>query len=206
MTRSIPTRSRLLAPLVYLVALLLLFEEWCWDFGARIAAAIGAWPPLRALEERVRRLPPYVALVAFVLPGLLLFPVKVLALVAIARGHPASGILTLVVAKLGGAAVVARLYVLTLPSLLALAWFARCHAWFVRLKDRSIAFLRASDTWRRARRLAQALRRLLRRVRKRLHRRHPFGPGQRRSTARFLRRFIAQWRARRRKSTESEQP
>ena len=56
--------------------------------------------------------------IIFVLPGLLLLPVKLLAVVAIAHGHAVSGIATIVVAKLGGAAVVARLYALTLPTLL----------------------------------------------------------------------------------------
>jgi hypothetical protein len=204
MTRPFSLRSRLLAPLVYLAALLLLFEDWCWDIGGRIAAWIGAWPPLHALEERLRRLPPYAALAAFVLPGLLLFPVKVLALVAIADGHPVSGIATLVVAKIGGAAVVARLYVLTLPSLLALAWFARCHAWFIALKDRSIAYLRASRAWRLSRRLARALRQSLRRLARRLRTRAPSGGRHGRPTARLLRRFIAMWRARRRKTAQSE--
>jgi hypothetical protein len=202
MTRTIPTRNRLLAPLVYLAALVLLFEDWCWDVGGRIAGAIGAWPPLRALERRVRALPPYVALAVFVLPGLLLFPVKVLALVAIANGHPASGIATLVAAKIGGAAVVARLYVLTLPSLLALAWFARWHAWFFAAKERCFAYVRASRTFIHARRTAQALRRLLRRAAQHA----PFRSRHARRPARVLRRFIVLWRARRRKSTQTEEP
>jgi hypothetical protein len=206
MTRPISTRNRLLAPLVYLAALVLLFEDWCWGVGARIGAFVGAWPPLRALERQVRALPPYVALAVFVLPGLLLFPVKVLALIAIAHGHAVSGIATLVVAKIGGAAVVARLYVLTLPSLLAIAWFARCHAWFIALKDRCFAYVRASRTFIRARRLAQVLRRLLRRLRRRLTPSTPFGSRHARRPARVLRRFMGLWRARRRKSTKTEQP
>lgn len=199
MTRPLPNRSRLFAPLLYLVALLLLFEDWCWDVGGRMAAAIGAWPPLRGLEARVRALPPYVALAFFVLPGLLLFPVKILALLAIAYGHALSGILVLVAAKIGSAAIVARMYVLTLPQLLSLNWFARLHAWFMGLKERCIAYLRSSGTWRRARRLTQAVRRQLRRTLRRLR---PDPRGSR--WWRALRRFVMLWRARRRKSTESE--
>jgi hypothetical protein len=204
MTRFHPLRSWLLAPLVYLAALVLLLEEWFWDVGGRVASAIGAWPPLKALEERVRRLPPYVALAAFVLPGLLLIPVKVLALIAIAHGHAASGLATLVVAKLGGAAVVARLYVLTLPSLLALAWFARLHTWFMALKDRYIARLRASHLYRQARRLLDAARRGVRRLRRRLWPRTRPDSRQAGGSMRILRRFVARWRARRRKTTETE--
>jgi hypothetical protein len=89
------------APLVYLAAVVLLVEEWCWDTGMRLARALARWPALAALEARVRTLSPYAALFAFVLPGLLLFPVKLLALLAIAHGHALSGIATIVVAKVG---------------------------------------------------------------------------------------------------------
>ena len=150
MARAIP-RSLLLTPLVVLAALVLLLEEWCWDVGMRLATALSRRPWLAALEARVRILPPGAALCVFVLPGLLLLPVKLLALLAIAHGHAAAGIATIVVAKIGGAAVVARLYALTLPTLLQVAWFARCHAGFMALKARCLARLRASPALRRAR-------------------------------------------------------
>jgi hypothetical protein len=198
MTR-IAARSRLLAPLVHAAALVLLLEEWCWALGLRLGAWVGRLPGLGWLEMRVRALPPYAALCAFVLPGLLLLPVKLLALMAIAKGHPASGIATIVVAKLGGAAVVARLYALTLPTLLAVGWFARCHGWFMDGKTRCLAYLRASAAFRRARRQ-------LRRVRvgwgrwRQQRRRNTVRFGSRHASpaARVLRRFIVQWRARRR--------
>lgn len=204
MKRSLPLRNRLLAPLVHLAALVLLLEEWFWDLGMRLAARIACWPPLKWLEQRVRTLPPYLALCAFVLPGLLLFPVKVLAVVAIAHGHAASGIATIVVAKVGGAAVVARLYVLTLPTLLALGWFARLHGRFIGLKDRAIARLRASRAFRQARRLVRRTRRAVRRWLRRLGPSIPFGSRRASSTSRILRRLAAMWRARRRHSNRSD--
>lgn len=206
MMRAATPRSPLLAPLVYLAALVLLLEEWFWDTGARVAAWLGAWPPLRALEARIQTLPPYVALAAFVLPGLLLFPVKIVALLAIAHGHALSGVSIFVVAKLGGAAVVARLYILTRPALLSLAWFARCHNWFVALKDRLIARLRATHVFHRGRRLARALRRWARRLRRKLTPATPSGGRHASHLARVLRRYVALWRARRRKPTETERP
>jgi hypothetical protein len=185
------------APLVYLAALVLLVEEWCWDAGMRLTRALARWPALAALEGRVRTLPPYGALCAFVLPGLLLLPVKILALVAIAHGHALSGIATIVLAKVGGAAVVARLYVLTLPTLLAVGWFARCHGWFMDARARCLGALRANHAYHLAGRALRALRIGTRRV---LRRMRPAGaPGRHASRAvRVLRRFVVQWRARRR--------
>jgi hypothetical protein len=197
-------RSRLLTPLVYLAALVLLLEEWCWDAGMRLAVALSRWPWLQMMEWHVRRLPPWAALCAFVLPGLLLLPVKLLAVVAIAHGHALSGITTLVVAKIGGAAVVARLYTLTLPTLLDVRWFARGHGGFMALKTRCFARLRESAAVHRARALLDALRRTLRHGRRRLarglrlRRGVPFGSRRASRAARVLRRFVVLWRARRR--------
>jgi hypothetical protein len=193
-------RTRLFAPLVHLAALLLLLEEWCWDVGARLSAGLARWPLLAALEARVRLLPPYGALCLFVLPGLLLLPVKLLALMAIAHGHAVSGVATIVVAKLGGAAVVARLYALTLPTLLAVGWFARCHGWFMTLKDHWVGRLRSSHAYREAGRLLRSMRRALRRFAAQWRcRRAIRRSGRHASRAwRVLRRFVVQWRARRR--------
>jgi hypothetical protein len=191
------------APLVYLAAVVLLVEEWCWDTGMRLTRALGRWPALAALEERVRALPPYAALCAFVLPGLLLLPVKFLALLAIAHGHALSGIATIVVAKVGGAAVVARIYVLTLPTLLAVGWFARCHEWFMGAKARCLGYLRASHAYHLAGRAARGLRIGCRRLLRRLRPRPADAAGRHASRlVRVLRRFVVQWRARRRQPTD----
>lgn len=204
-----PSRHPLLAPLLYLAALLLMLEEWLWRWGSRVAGGIARWPPLAWLENAVRRLPPYPALLVFALPGLLLLPVKLLALLAIAHGHPMWGVATFVVAKLGGAAVVARLYVLTLPSLLALVWFARWHNRFIMFKDHVIARLRASPTYASVRRrlsaLRSGLRRQLRRLGRQLRPSVPFGSRHATRSARAFRRFVSLWR-RRRHTTESERP
>jgi len=198
MTRVAP-RSRLFAPLVHAAALLLLLEEWCWKFGLRLGAWVGRAPGLAWVEARVRTLPPYAALCAFMLPGLLLLPVKLLALVAIAKGHAASGITTIVVAKLGGAAVVARLYALTLPTLLAVGWFARCHGWFMGWKARCIAYLRDSAAYLQIGRVLRSLRLgWRRRQRRRARDAINFGGRNASPVSRVLRRFVVQWRARRR--------
>ncbi|KQQ88046.1 hypothetical protein ASF77_15135 [Massilia sp. Leaf139] len=201
-TSRLPPRSPLLAPLLYVVALLLLLEQWLWAAGSRWAGALAAWPPLRALESGMRRLPPWAALLAFALPGLLLLPIKFLALLAIAKGHAFTGVATFVLAKVGGAMVVARIYVLTLPSLLALVWFARWHNRFMVFKDQLIARFRASPLYAQARRSASGLRRVLRRLRQQLKPSVPFGSRHATRSARALRRFVSLWRRRRKPGSE----
>ncbi|MEC5163725.1 MULTISPECIES: hypothetical protein [unclassified Janthinobacterium] len=195
MKRFYTWRRWLFAPLVYLAALCLLFEECLWDVGARLMRWVAQFPPLRALESGIARLPPYWALTVFALPAVLLFPVKLLALLAIARGHPFSGVCVIVVAKLAGAAAVARLYSLTRPALLSLPWFARWHGKFIAVKNDWIGRLRATRAWRRVDGLAALLgaaRRNWWAARRARAGRLSARP------ARVLRRFAAFWRARRR--------
>jgi len=187
------SRPQLLAPLVQLAALLLLAEAWTWELGSRAAARMAAWPPLRRLEGRIRTLPPWAAFAAFVLPGLLLLPVKLLALLAIAHGHALSGIVGFAAAKLGGAVVVARIYVLTLPTLLTLGWFARWHGGFLALKERWLALLRASRFWYGTRTAIAAMRRKVRQTARRFLRHTTRRP---KHLMRVLRRFSTRLRAR----------
>jgi len=188
-------------PLVYLAALLLLFEDWLWDLGLRLVRRVVAWPPWRSLERRIVALPPYAALCVFVLPAMLLLPVKILALLAIASGHLFAGVAVIIAAKIGGAALVARLYVLTLPQLVTLAWFARWHGTFMDWKNHWVGRLTASAAYRRVRMLSATVSAMIRATARRaLARLRPGGSGEHRwrRPARLLRRCIAIWRARRR--------
>jgi hypothetical protein len=151
----------------WLLALLILFEEWGWEPLQRVLAWIGRWPGLRWIEGRVRALSPYAALAIFLLPTLLLIPVKLLALWLIGQGKVLVGTLVILTAKLVGTAIVARLFALTQPVLLQLAWFARLYARWTGWKDRLLAQVRASWPWRLGRvmkhRIKQRLRRFMER-------------------------------------------
>ena len=80
-----------------------------------------------------------------------LLPIKLLALRAIGHGHVVLGMAVIVLAKVLGTAVVARLFTLTQPALLQLRWFAWGHAHWLRLKARLLLSVRASWPWRAAR-------------------------------------------------------
>ena len=130
----------------------------------RLLAAIGRWPGLRWIEGAIRRLPPYGALALFALPSLMLVPVKLGALWLIGHGQVVAGAVVIVAAKLGGTAVVARLFTLTRPALMRLAWFATLYSRWTRWKDALLAKVRASWPWRAARVLARRERRRWRRL------------------------------------------
>jgi len=147
-----------------LLALMILFEQWGWDPLARAMAALGQLPVLHQLELLVRRLPPYAALAVFFIPGMMLLPIKLLALWLIGEGRAGLGLVVIVLAKVLGTAIVARIFQLTQPALMRLAWFARWYARWLAWKARLLAWVRASTAWRTARAIRLRLRRALRRV------------------------------------------
>ena len=135
----------------WLLALVIVFEEWGWVPLQAILARLGRWPGLRWLEAKVQTLPPWAALLVFALPTAALLPIKLLALWAMGQGHVALGMAVILLAKVLGTAVVARLFTLTRPALLQLAWFAWGYAHWLQLKARLLLSVRASWPWRAAR-------------------------------------------------------
>ncbi len=131
-----------------LLALLILFEEWGWEPLRRALAWVARWPPLAWIERRIASLPAYPALAVFLLPTLLLLPVKLAALWLIGQGRAGLGLLVIVLAKLVGTALVARLVQLTLPALMQLGWFARWYGRWTAWKEAIIVRVRASWAWR----------------------------------------------------------
>ncbi|MBL8347596.1 MAG: hypothetical protein JNN03_19325 [Rubrivivax sp.] len=166
------------APLRLLLALIILFEEWGWQPLQNLMARIARLPVLRSIEARIARLPPYAALVVFFLPGLALLPVKIGALWLVAHGQRLAGLAVIVAAKLVGTAIVARLFTLTRPALMRLAWFAALYARWTGWKEQLLAWVRGSALWRSLHAWRLRLREPLRSWRSRALRRvrHWFGP------------------------------
>ena len=107
----------------------------------------------------MRALPPYAALALFALPALLLLPVKLAALWLIHQGRTMLGLAIIVIAKVIGTAIVARLFTLSQPALMQLGWFARLYTRWSAWKEGLLAWVRASAAWRAARALKARLRR-----------------------------------------------
>jgi hypothetical protein len=156
---------RLLRGVLLAVAAVVIFiEEWGWRPLTAWAARLASWPPLARLEARLQRLPPKLALAMFLVPAVLLFPVKLLALWFIHQGRAALGVAVIVLAKVLGTALVGRLFILTESQLVQFAWFARALAWWRATKLRVKAAVRGSTVWRAARGAARRGRVWLRRV------------------------------------------
>ncbi len=129
------------------VALLILFEEWGWEPLGRLVARLGRLPFFALLERRIQALPPYASLAAFGAPMLLLLPVKLAALWLIAQGYAVPGLAVILLAKVAGTALVARLFTLTQPALMRLGWFARFYARWTAWKEAVLLRVRASAAW-----------------------------------------------------------
>jgi len=107
-------------------------------------ARLGAIRLVHAIEIRIAALPPRWALIAFLLPSLILVPAKLVGLHAIANGHWLLGSAVFILAKLLGMAFFSRIFNLTRPALMQLAWFARLYAAVMHYRNRVHAYL---DNW-----------------------------------------------------------
>ncbi|OQS46961.1 hypothetical protein [Chromobacterium violaceum] len=146
-------------PLALLLAAIIVFEEYAWDELAAALARLGRWPPFAALERWVARRSPHAALALFLAPALALLPVKLAALFLIEQGHALLGLAVILLAKLGGTALVAWLFALTRPVLMSVPWFMRWYRRFERLRAWVFERLRTSLPWRWARMAKMRLRR-----------------------------------------------
>ena len=144
-------RSRWTGILTFVfVAAIVLFEEWGWEPLAALFARLARLPLWAWIEQRIRRLPPWGALLMFGVPVLALLPVKLAALFLFGQGKRTLGLVLLLGAKLLGTAVLARLFQLTEPALMQLPWFARWYPRWKAWKDHLIAQVHQSAPWRQA--------------------------------------------------------
>ena len=144
------------------LALVVLFAEWGWRPLAALLGLLGRLAPIARLERWLQSLPPYGALAAFVLPSMFLIPVKILAIYFIAHGEKLAALGLLAAAKLGGTALVARLFILTGPQLMRIGWVARLHDVVVPWKNQLYAQIRTSWAWRYGRMLKSRAKQLAR--------------------------------------------
>ena len=134
--------------LEFLLALIIVFEEWGWRPLAELLGRLALWRPWAVLESMIVGLPPYVALVVFALPSLLLLPLKLVAVVLIANGRIVMATGLFIVAKVVATALVARLFMLTQPALMQIGWFRWGYETAMPWKDALTDRVHTSWAWR----------------------------------------------------------
>lgn len=154
---------RLLKSIATAIAVvIILFEEWLWEPLKRLMLAVSRLPVIRQMADFISHLPPFAALVLYLIPVFVLLPFKIAGLWLIGQGHPLLGLETFLGAKVVGTALLAWLFSLTKPALMQIAWFARAYGWVTELSA-------AAHAWLHRQPIYQAIKRLSRRLR------HAFG-------------------------------
>jgi hypothetical protein len=151
MSRSLTLLQRtmraLLKPVIAVLALVLVFEEWLWDGLQALVHRLSGWPVVHRLECWLRGLSPWGSLLVMLLPALALLPFKVAALWALGHGHPWWGLFTLLMAKLTGTALAAYLFDLVRERARQLAWFNTFYTAVLRLLQRAKDWLWAQPAY-----------------------------------------------------------
>jgi hypothetical protein len=136
--------------IVPLAAAVVFFEQVLIGILNAITAALARWAPIAALEAWLKKQPPSIALMAFVMPSILILPIKFSAIYFGMHHMFMTAIAAVVIGKLLATAIVARLYVVLRPTLMTIGWFARVDTWFFFWRDRAYAFVRALPAWQKA--------------------------------------------------------
>jgi hypothetical protein len=130
---------RLLRPLWIVLALIFLAEAWLWDHLEPLVARVVNLIPWHKLKVRLARLladlPPWATLIVFVVPFILLLPLKFLEVYLLATRQWLAAGIVLIFAKLLGLGVTAFIFDVTRNKLLQMAWFRRMYEWFLWLRE-----------------------------------------------------------------------
>lgn len=117
------------------------------------------------LQDVVAALPAYAILVLLAIPFAFAEPTKFYALYLMTEGHFATGLVTISMAYLVSLLVVERIYHAGRAKLKTIPWFAKLMDWLTGIRDRLLAWARATRVWafsvnlkRKARALAAKLR------------------------------------------------
>lgn len=102
-------------------------EAWLWEHLKPIVGWVVSWIPWQRLKawivSAIENLPPYATLFVFLIPVIVLFPLKLAGLWMLAHGFWLGAVAVLVLAKLVGVGVAAFIFEITRPKLLQIGWF-----------------------------------------------------------------------------------
>lgn len=132
--------------LIWFLVAFWMLEELLWDVLNWIEERIAFLRFVQIAEKWVSVRSPWQAAVLMLTPAAVLFPAKVLGLWFLAHGHALAGLGIILLAKVIGTAIVARMYRLCKDALMTLTWFAWCHHQVMRIS----VWVRTTDAWQTA--------------------------------------------------------
>ncbi len=118
--------------LLSLLAILLIIEEWLWDFLTALGHSLSQWLNLKQFEQWLSQTTPSTALIVLSIPMLIVLPINIIAFVLIGNGLILQGILMEMVAKLLGTLLVARVFALTKQQLLTFDFLRLVYSTIIR--------------------------------------------------------------------------
>lgn len=137
------------------VLLYFLFDDLVLAWLRPLFAYVGRLRLFVRLALWMRRRSPYVALLLFAVPFIVLEPFKFGGLLLVGTGHLVSGGITLAASHLLSLLIVERIFHVTEDQLLTIPWFAWAYDRVMWVKDWVYARLRASPAWRASTTLAK---------------------------------------------------
>jgi hypothetical protein len=99
------------------------------------------------LQDIVAALPPYAILVLLAIPFAFAEPAKIYALYLMTKGRFATGLSTISMAYLVSLLVMDRIYHAGRAKLKTIPWFAKLMDWLTGIRDRLLAWARATRIW-----------------------------------------------------------
>lgn len=110
--------------LLSILAVVLIIEEWLWDVLTYAGAHISRLLHLEAFDRWLVHCSPGMALLAFLIPIVLVAPINLLGLVLLWHGLFLRGLMVEIFAKLLGTLLLARVFKLTKSQLLTFRWLS----------------------------------------------------------------------------------
>lgn len=136
---------RLLQPLWVLLAIIFLIEAWLWDHLEPIVARVVAAIPLREFKQwlatRIGGLSPAMTLIVFVVPLVVLFPLKLVGMWLLMHHQWKLALATIVFGKMVGVGITAFIFDVTRGKLLQMRWFAWLYQAVLALRAKAAALV-----------------------------------------------------------------
>ncbi len=130
---------RWLRPLWIFLALLFLLEAWLWDHLEPLVARVVNLVPWGSAKVKLARLvdilPPWAVLFVFVIPIVVMLPLKFLEVYFLATRNWIGAISVIGLVKLLGLGLTAFIFEVTREKLLEMGWFRRMYEWFLWVRD-----------------------------------------------------------------------